>query len=212
VRSPHELPSQRPRRTTLRASPLAVPEEASSPRLLVEPSSRPTGEPQYDSRRPACVTCRPVRGGRPAPGASLEVSSSLQRLRAAASTPVRPEGLSDRGVACRFVPSSPFLRPRRFAPPSAPARVSPRNAPGIRLHPSGCPDSRGSRRLRRSLPSWRCRMALPLAVALACTIRCTFRGLLHAVGRSPRPSRPSSPAVGFPPAGTRLPWVFWVGP
>jgi len=46
---------------------------------------------------------------------------------------------SSRGVACRFVPPSPFQRPRRFAPQSIPVRVSPHNAHGVQTTLQGFP-------------------------------------------------------------------------
>ena len=47
------------------------------------------------------------------------------------------------GVACRFVPSSSFRRPRRFAPQSIPVRVSPHNTHGVRLTLQGFPPREG---------------------------------------------------------------------
>jgi hypothetical protein len=46
---------------------------------------------------------------------------------------------SSRGVTCRFVPPSPFQRPRRFTPQSIPVRVSPSNAHGVQTTLQGFP-------------------------------------------------------------------------
>jgi hypothetical protein len=85
---------------------------------------------------------------------------------------------SNRGFACRFVPSSSFLRPRRFAPQSIPVRVSPHNVPGVRFTLQGLPASRGPLRYRRDLPLLNLMVGSASAVTSASTCHRSFRGLL----------------------------------
>ena len=92
--------------------------------------------------------------------------------------PSRQQAGSSRGFACRFVPSSPFLRPRRFAPQSIPVRVSPHNVPGVRFTLQGLPASRGPLRYRRDLPLLSLMMGSASTVTSASTHHRHFRGLL----------------------------------
>ena len=104
----------------------------------------------------------------------------------------------------RYVPPSPFLRPRRFAPPSTPAPVSRSNTRGVGLALQGLPDPRGPRRHRRRHPlvAFSAPVLPPQSLSLI-PLRRASRGLLCAPSRSSKPNRPSSPAFGFPSAGIR---------
>jgi hypothetical protein len=179
---PHRLPRDRfPDRLTGRVcSPLELPP------LL----------PRHGTLRPARLRADPLEGATShrAPLSRFRRPFSAREWRRPPRPARRP---TERGFACRYVPSSPFLRPRRLAPPSTPVRVSPHGTRGIR--PShGIPASRGPQRSRCDLPL----LVLPTgpasAVAFACTARRTFRGLLVWFGPKPAPESTVSADARFP--------------
>jgi len=97
---------------------------------------------RVDSQRPARLTTGPTRGDLWFRAPLLRFVRPFSASGWLRPLPHRLAG-SGRGVACRFVPSSSFLRPRRFAPQSIPVRVSPDNTRGVRLTLQGFPPREG---------------------------------------------------------------------
>ena len=168
-------------------------------------------------RRPAHSPVT-IQRWRPAAGSSLEVSLPFNALCGGVHSVPDTVGSSTRRlnpvatVPGRYVPSSSFLRPRRFAPPRPRSRAAIRSCPGFPgttllgfAHPSG------SSRFARAPPSPTLpsppdllRLGPAFAVALACTEPLGRQGFT-------RPARTEvrtridrrRQRFGFPHAGTR---------
>ena len=187
---PHRLPCDRfPDRLTGRVR---------SPREL------PPLLPRHGTLRPARHRADPFGGGHLAPSSSLEVSSSLQRSRVAASTSAGPKA-----HRTRLLPAATF-RPRRFY-----------DLDGLLRHPllsgfprtalvgfdllMGFPLREGLSVPAATFPSWCYRPALPPQSLSLAPLDAPSGVCSSGSGRSPLPNRPCPPTLGFPDAGARPP-------
>lgn len=85
---------------------------------------------------------------------------------------------SSRGVACRFVPPSPFRRPRRFAPHPSPPGFPRTTLMGFRLTLQGFPPREDHTVPGVTFPSWTSWPALPPQSLPLPPSHRSFRGLL----------------------------------
>jgi len=204
-----------------KCSPLELAPLLQSARTWCPASPRSSGAlPTRSQRFEGCWSLRTPLTRFLSPSALKVAASTPSSTRE--SIPWSEDQIRSRRYLSRCVPPSPFLRPRRFAPPHGDTRASPSTPTSVSLGGTlgvgctlqGLPDSRGHHRHRRCLPLLTFpRPVLPSQSLSLVPNQWAFRGLLVQPAPKREPESTVVASVWFPARQDSFPHgLLFVGP